>query len=59
MYVCLPNECTAILRLMPKTDMEQPAWQWDGNEDKPTLTPSVNAEGIWHGWVRAGRLVSC
>ena len=34
-------------------------WEWDGNEDKPTLTPSIHAPGQWHGWMRAGRLVSC
>jgi len=33
------------------------AWQWDGNKDSPTLTPSVHAVGHWHGWVRAGELV--
>jgi hypothetical protein len=35
------------------------SWEWDGNEDKPTLMPSINATGSWHGWVRAGRMVSC
>jgi len=34
-------------------------WTWDGNEDKPTLTPSILAPGQWHGWLRGGRLVSC
>ena len=32
---------------------------WDGNEDKPTITPSIHAVGCWHGWCRNGRLVSC
>ena len=32
-------------------------WGWDGNEDVPTLTPSVHHIGHWHGWVRAGALV--
>lgn len=32
-------------------------WGWDGNEDKPTLTPSIHAIGVWHGWVRSGMLV--
>jgi hypothetical protein len=34
-------------------------WGWDGNEDKPTLTPSINALNQWHGYLKAGRLVSC
>lgn len=40
----------------------QSGWQWDGNREKPTLTPSVHhtyrqngAERThWHGWLRAG-----
>ncbi len=34
-------------------------WGWDGNEDKPTLTPSIHALGQWHGFMTAGRLRSC
>ena len=30
------------------------SWSWDGNEDKPTLSPSLHAVGIWHGYVRNG-----
>lgn len=32
-------------------------WTWDGNEDKPTLRPSLGIPGYWHGWISAGRLV--
>ena len=32
-------------------------WTWDGDEDKPTLEPSLHAIGVWHGWVRDGMLV--
>lgn len=32
-------------------------WGWDGDEERPTLTPSVHCLGFWHGWVRAGMLV--
>jgi hypothetical protein len=32
-------------------------WGWDGNEDKPTLTPSIHCIRHWHGWVRDGMLV--
>jgi hypothetical protein len=35
------------------------SWEWDGNEENPTLNPSINSVGTWHGWVRAGRLESC
>ncbi len=37
------------------------AWQWDGNEDAPTLTPSIQqVSGCkqkpgWHGYLIAGQ----
>lgn len=33
------------------------SWTWDGNEEKPTLNPSLHAKGVWHGHVKAGQLV--
>jgi len=46
------------------------SWEWDGNVEKPTLSPSVHALPAepkgdypgrigWHGWLRNGRWVSC
>jgi hypothetical protein len=32
-------------------------WNWDGNAEKPTVTPSIHTHGVWHGFVRAGELV--
>lgn len=34
-------------------------WGWDGNEDAPTITPSIHFPGYWHGYLRYGRLESC
>lgn len=34
-------------------------WGWDGNEDKPTLLPSIHLPGVWHGFLQAGYLKSC
>lgn len=34
-------------------------WHWDGNEQKPTIQPSLHWVGRWHGFLKAGRLVSC
>lgn len=31
-------------------------WKWNGDEDKPTLDPSLDLVSIWHGWVRQGVL---
>lgn len=36
-----------------------PSWQWDGNLDEPTLSPSVHHVGHWHGWLRKGVWESC
>lgn len=33
-------------------------WDWDGNRDSPTFSPSINCGGCWHGYIRAGRCVS-
>ena len=50
----------------PLDDMPQganggrPQWDWDGNRETPTLTPSINCEGHcgWHGHIRNGRCVT-
>jgi hypothetical protein len=34
-------------------------WRWDGDQDHPTVSPSIHVVGQWHGWLHAGRLVSC
>ena len=38
-------------------------WLWDGDKEKPTLTPSIRnwestTEVAWHGYLTAGRLVA-
>jgi hypothetical protein len=51
----------AILPLKPARPRKTPdtAWEFDGNREKPTLTPSVHCHGHWHGFIRAGRYESC
>jgi hypothetical protein len=34
---------------------EGPSWNWNGSTAAPTLNPSVNHVGHWHGWLRDGR----
>lgn len=38
----------------------RPQWDWDGNRDAPTFSPSVNCEKHcgWHGYIRSGRCVN-
>ena len=35
-----------------------PCNRWDGNLDEPTLSPSILAPGVWHGYLRKGKLVT-
>lgn len=55
-YVC-PCGCklAGMLRvgLSEKPD-ETPSWTFDGNYANPTLHPSINHIGHWHGWLRNG-----
>lgn len=43
--------------LKEKPDPVIDDWQWDGNREAPTLTPSLHWVGVWHGWMRNGQLV--
>lgn len=38
---------------------EKQVWGWDGNEDRPTLNPSIHDPGHWHGYLTAGEFRSC
>lgn len=40
----------------PRTT-ERPQWEWDGDEEKPTFSPSVNCRDCWHGFIESGRTV--
>ena len=33
-------------------------WYWNGNREAPTLNPSVNCKGCWHGYIRNGQCVT-
>lgn len=34
-------------------------WDWNGNRERPTFSPSVNCKGCWHGYIENGRTVDC
>lgn len=42
----------------PRTPEPQ-RWGFDGNLDRPTLSPSILLHGCWHGYLIKGRLISC
>lgn len=55
MFHCVP--------VTPASEGKQPNnWLWDGNEDSPTLVPSILAYGEdrsqvkWHGYVTGGEV---
>lgn len=40
---------------------QEKAWGWNGDEEKPTLTPSIQRMGgcNWHGYLTNGEFKSC
>lgn len=38
-------------------DGGQAQWDWDGNADAPTFSPSIDCKRCWHGYIRNGRCV--
>lgn len=34
-----------------------PSWKWNGDTTKPTLEPSVDRKGHWHGYLTDGKWV--
>ena len=60
LYLCLPGETRwSPIQVRKGTPGGERVWGWDGNEDQPTVTPSIHWVGHWHGYLRAGRLESC
>lgn len=51
-----PRDCPIPLSaaIAPQHNGSNATWTLSGSEDAPTLHPSVDAVGIWHGWVRDG-----
>lgn len=33
-------------------------WDWDGDREAPSFSPSVNCQGCWHGYIKKGRCVT-
>jgi hypothetical protein len=49
-----------------KLSSDAACWQWNGNKESPTLTPSILVWGngqkqpsTWHGYLTAGKLIEC
>lgn len=57
LFVC-PCGC-GMVRSVPVSGPRK--WQWDGNKEKPTLTPSILIIGEcgWHGFLTNGEFRTC
>lgn len=51
-YVC-PCGC-GTHGFLPIRPAQSPSWEFDGNRESPTLSPSVHHVGHWHGWLKNG-----
>lgn len=60
-YTC-PCGCGSVGAIsVNKGNKIEKAWVWDGNVDKPSLTPSIQKiHGCrWHGYLTNGEFVPC
>ena len=62
MWVCCPGCGSTSLLQYGVSGGAPPApqrWQLSGTPEKPTLKPSINHPGCWHGWLTDGQFTSC
>ncbi len=58
LYIWIPG--TTGPDAIPISNLKHPRnWLWDGNEDSPSLSPSLHCVGEWHGYLTSGYLQSC
>lgn len=48
-----------VIYTIPTAQPNGHTWQFDGNMDAPTFTPSINIVGQCHYFLRAGRIEYC
>lgn len=48
---------TCQIAIRPQKNAVGASWAFDGNQEAPTVQPSINCEKVcgWHGFIRAGR----
>jgi hypothetical protein len=47
-----------IVQLYVTPSKKNPCWDFDGNKNNPTLSPSIEVKGKWHGFLRNGKLIT-
>lgn len=60
-FGCPCGECGAIGLPVTTGNKEPQAWLWDGDEEKPTLKPSIRRmeKCLWHGFLTDGVFKEC
>jgi hypothetical protein len=60
-FICPCGKCKDITCVPIITTSKGKGWAWNGSEDKPTLTPSLQRiEGCnWHGYLTDGVFRKC
>lgn len=48
------SSCPLAASIAPQRNGKGAAWTLSGTEERPTLHPSVDAAGIWHGFLVDG-----
>jgi hypothetical protein len=58
-FICPGCASLALLAIRPVIDGSPQSWEWNGSIEAPTLTPSINHPGCWHGWLTDGVFTAC
>lgn len=59
MFVCPGCATLGQLTIRPVVDGSPQSWDWNDSTDAPTLKPSINHPGCWHGWLTDGEFAAC
>lgn len=59
LFICPGCQTLAVLAIRPVVDGSPQSWELTGDTNAPTLHPSINHQGCWHGWLKDGEFTSC
>ena len=59
LFVCPGCATLGVLAIRPVVDGSPQSWDLDGSAEAPTLRPSINHHGCWHGWLTDGEFSQC
>lgn len=54
-YIWLPGiPGPDALAIQKNREGPERVWNWNGDENMPTLSPSIHCPGLWHGYLKKG-----